>query len=263
MNYEELYSTVTPLANSLKTDANSVTRLQKAIVRDADSGNLTELKKSLAAIQESARQAQEKAEEIAKAVEAFDTRAYFKDGDFSRQLLEACAQRGIDVKGEKGVYEMFPYKVRIYGDTDRSEEVYLNKKKVYSFRPSHVADYIQQEQARLRKASFNIEAFMDELAVGYDTVCSIEKLRPGTSITLTKIYKALVPMARARKEYDPLAFAFDLARTYEQGPENWKTKKGRVFNFGTSRDGKSGIRVLSSAGIETYITTLHPLNSEE
>ena len=68
-------------------------------------------------------------------------------------------------------------------------------------------------------------------------------------------------MARARKDYDMQAFAFDLARLYEEGPDAWVTKNGVQYAFGTSRDGASGIRVLSRAGVESFISTLRSLNS--
>ena len=76
----------------------------------------------------------------------------------------------------------------------------------------------------------------------------------------SKIYKRMAPMARARKEYDMQAFAFDLARLYEAGPSAWVTKDGTRYTFGTSRDGASGIRVLSATGVESFISTLRPLN---
>ena len=69
-------------------------------------------------------------------------------------------------------------------------------------------------------------------------------------------------MARARKEYDMQAFAFDLARLYELDQDAWITKTGRRFIFGTSRDGKNGIRVLSRSGAESFITTIRPIMAE-
>ena len=38
---------------------------------------------------------------------------------------------------------------------------------------------------------------------------------------------------------------------------------GTRYAFGTSRDGASGIRVLSRSGVESYINTLRPLNETE
>ena len=263
MNYEELYAEMTDLEKDLKDSVGSVTRLNKRIVKSAESGNLTEMKKDLDQLLSASDELRVRAAAFEKAVSAFDTKEYFMSGDFTKQLLEACADRDIDVIGEKGVYEMFPYKVRIYGDEEHAEEVWINRKKLASFRPAAVADTVKQGQEKLYKAKFNETGFMDELADAYDTACLKGGSRNGATIALTKIYKTMTPMSRARKEYDMQAFSFDLARLYELGPEAWVTKSGRTFTFGTSRDGKSGIRVLSRTGVESFITTLRPIAAEE
>ena len=263
MNYEELYSELVSLEKELKDSVGTVTRLKKKIDKNAASGNLTEMKKDLDQLLAASDLLKTRAEQYSETVNAFDTREYFASGDFTKQLLEACADRSIDVKGDKGVYEMFPYKVRVYGDDEHAEEVWINRKKIASFRPAAVADAVKQGQDKLYKARFNETAFMDELADAYDTTCLKNGLRNGSTVALTKIYKTLTPMARSRKEYDNQAFAFDLARLYEMGPEFWVDKSGRSFSFGTSRDGKSGIRVLSRTGVESFITTLRPIATEE
>lgn len=263
MNYEELYAELASLEKDLKDSVGTVTRLNKRIDKNAGSGNLTEMKKDLEQLLEASDQLRIRAERYNEAVNSFDTKEYFVTGDFTKQLLAACAERKIDVKGEKGVYEMFPYKVRIYGDDEHAEEVWINRKKIASFRPAAVADTVKQGQEKLYRARFNETSFMDELSEAYDVTCLKNGLRNGSTVTLTKIYKAMTPMARSRKEYDNQAFAFDLARLYEKGPEYWVNKNGRIFDFGTSRDGKSGIRVLSRTGAESFITTFRPITSEE
>jgi len=184
------------------------------------------------------------------------------NGDFAEQVVDACRAKDIDVQGNKGIYEMFPYKVRVYGDEEHFGEVYLNRKKLPTCRPSFVADTIAAGKEKLYKEKFNETAFMSELADAYDVTLLKDSARPGANLMLTKIYKSMTPMARARKEYDMQMFSFDLARLYEKGPDAWVTKTGRKFTFGTSRDGKSGIRVLSSTGVETYITTLKAFSQE-
>ena len=259
MDYEELYGKLTELEKGLKDSTGSVSRSYKKIVKQGAEGNLTDLKKELSSIIETSALLKEQAEAVSAVVNDFDTKEYFVSGDFARQLLAACEERKINVIGEKGVYEMFPYKVRIYGDEEHAEEVYINRKKVQSFRPAAVADTVKAGQEKLNKAKFNDASFMGELAKGYDTTCLKSGSRSGATIALTKIYNTMVPMARSRKEYDMQAFAFDLARLYELGPEAWVTKDGRHFIFGTSRDGKTGIRVLSRTGVESFINTLRPI----
>lgn len=263
MNYEELYEVLQPLEKALKDSAGAVTRMQKAIQKNTDTGNLTEVKKSLASLSEAVDLLKERVAAIEEEVGAFDTKEYFISGDFTKQLLESCEEKGIDVRGEMGVYEMFPYKVRITAGEDHAEEVYMNRKKVPSFRPSYVAETIRAGQEKLYKAKFNELSFMTELAEAYETTCLKSGARVGSTQKLDKIYKTMVPMSRARKDYDKQAFAFDLARIYEAGTESWVAKNGKQYYFGTSRDGRSGYRVLSSAGVETYISTLNLISDGE
>lgn len=255
-NYEDLYNTLQPMEKALKDSAAAVTRLQKAIQKNTDSGNLTEVRKSLEALTEAAALLQDRISETASAVDAFDTKTYFADGDFTRQLLESCADKGVDVRGETGVYEMFPFRVRITGDGESEGEIYINRKKLPSFRPSFVAETIRAGQEKLYRANFNEATFMTELADAYETACLRSGARIGSTQSLDKIYKYLAPTSRARKEYDKQSYAFDLARLYEKGTDAWISKAGKRYYFGTSRDGRTGIRVLSSTGVESYINTL-------
>lgn len=263
MDYEELYTSLSPLEKSLKDAVNAATKQQKIIAKSTETGSLTELKKGLEQLDDAIRSLSEAKGLVQEAVESFDTGAYFMSGDFTRQLLAACEELEIDVRGEKGVYEMFPYKVRIYAQEDHAQEVWIDRKKYAGCRPSALAAHIKSGQEKLYRAKFNEQSFMAELAAAYDITCAVTGTRPGSNLLLNKLYNTLTPMARARKEYDKQAFAFDLARLYELGQDAWVTKAGRRFVFGTSRDGKSGIRVLSSAGVETFICTLRPLAAEE
>ena len=124
------------------------------------------------------------------------------------------------------------------------------------------AETIRQGQIRLNRANFNAASFMEELAAAYEITCLRNGARIGSTQALGKIYKNLALMARARKEYDMQAFAFDLSRLFEAGTEAWKTKDGVRYDFGTSRDGKTGIRVLSRTGVESFISTLRMMNDD-
>ncbi len=261
-NYEELFEALQPLEKALGDAASAVAKYHKSIKKNTDTGNLTEVKKSLDAAAETANLLQERIQTVREAVEGFDTQSYFAEGDFTRQLLDACRDRGIDVRGETGVYEMFPFKVRITGDAEHDGEIWINRKKLPSFRPSYAADLIRAEQQKLYSARFNELSFMTELADAYEIACLKSGSRIGSTQSLDKIYKYLAPTARARKDYDKQAYAFDLARLYEKGTEAWVSKAGNRYFFGTSRDGKSGIRVLSSTGVESFINTIRQIRQD-
>ena len=261
-NYEELLETIHPVEKSLKDAINTATRLQKAMDKNTETGNLSEALKNLAALSEASGQITSLIDALQAEIEGFDVRDYFIGGDFTRQLLEQCVEKGIDVLGEKGVYEMFPYKLRILGDEEHAGEVWLDRKKLASVRPAFVAETVRQGQVKLYASNFKENAFMNELAEAYETSCLKSGVRIGSTQALSKIYKCLAPTARARKDYDMQAYAFDLARLFEAGPDAWITKTGTHYNFGTSRDGKNAIRVLSRTGAEHFISTLRPLNED-
>ena len=262
-NYEIFMNTLQPLVKAVKDATGATVRLQKAVAKNMENGNLTEARKNLAALLEAIDTARTRTEALQAEIDSFDTQEYFVSGDFTRQLLEVCEEKKIDVKGEKGIYEMFPYKVRILGDDEHPAEVYLDRKKVQSVRPEFVAETIRLGQSKLYSAKFDPASFMNELAYAYELTCLRSGGRIGATQSLSKIYKNLVPMARARKEYDMQAFAFDLARVYEAGTEAWVTKTGDRYIFGTSRDGANAIRVLSRTGVESFINTLKKITSEE
>ena len=262
-NYEEFYAEVLPLEKALKDAAGAIAKAQKNIAKNTASGNLAEARKLAAGLSEAIERLKSSADALTEQLDTLDVQTYFTDGDFTRQLLAACEQRGIDVRGEKGVYEMFPIKVRVLGDAEHAAELWLNRKKLPSFRPEFVADTIQIEQTKLYAGSFKTASFMNELADAYETACLKTGSRIGSTQALNKIYKYMVPTARARRDYDIQQFAFDLARLYEAGTEAWTTKDGTRYAFGTSRDGASGIRVVSRTGVESYINTLRPLNEAD
>lgn len=184
-------------------------------------------------------------------VEEFDTKEYFESGEFADQMLEICSEKGVDVRGEFPVYEMFPYRVRL--DVE-SQDLYLDRKKVQCMRPQSFVDTVKKGQEKLNKASFNANMFVNELADAYDLAIMKMKKKEGADIYLTSLYKYLAPMSRFRKDYDQQNFAFDVARLYSSGVE--ETKNGRRFQFGSSRNNNKAIRILDQNGKEQFLATI-------
>ncbi len=105
------------------------------------------------------------------------------------------------------------------------------------------------------KGSFNVNQFVNELSTAYDMAL----LKQGSKqnqpdMYLTTLYKFLVPMSRARKEYDQQSYAFDLARLYIAEPV--VTKDGRAYQFGPSRNSGKAIRILDGNDREQFLATI-------
>ncbi len=251
MNYEELYAQVQPMEKKLKDMAGTTQKLYKNIVKDTESGDMKDLGKLLVAYEELMNAQAALTASIRTMVDGFDGKAYLESGDFARQMLAICQEKGVDVTGEYPVFEMFPYKVKF--DTE-NQGIYLDRKKVSSLRPLSFVQTVKAGQDKLMKASFNAAAFLNELSEAYDLALLKMGKRMGYDLYLTSLYKFLVPMGRSRKEYDLQSFAFDLARLYMSDEE--ETKNGRRYQFGPSRNNTKAIRILDGEGREQFLATI-------
>lgn len=251
MNYEDLYSEFQSLEKEWKDKSATVQKLHKAVAKELEAGDLKSLRRDRAALAQAVSEEQDILNRMGEAEAAFDSAAYFESGDFASQLLAACAELGIDTKGEYPVYEMFPYRVRIDAE---NQDVYLDRKKVSCMRPQSFAQAVKAGQDRLMKASFNALSFASELADAYDLALIRQNKRPDSDFYLMSLYRLLTPMSRFRRDYDQQSYAFDLARLYTSGVT--QIKDGRLLQFGPSRNNTKAIRILDSEGKEQYLATI-------
>lgn len=251
MNYESLYQDIQPDQKTLKDTFGLLQKLFKSAGREVESGDVKNLARDLDSMQEAAAALASVLESLKNTVEGFDARTYFEGGEFAAQMLAICEEKGVDVQGEFPVYEMFPYRVKIDAE---NQDLYLDRKKIQCMRPQSFVDTVQKGQEKLNKAGFNALTFVGELADAYELALLKMGRTRGTDVYLANLYKILAPMSRFRKDYDQQSFAFDLARLYNAGIE--ETKTGRRFQFGPSRNGKKGIRILDKNGQEQYLATI-------
>lgn len=251
MNYEEFYQKLQPQQKNVKDGLSSVQKLFKAVGREMEGGDVKSLARDLEAMTQVVSAVSEAIENMKTDVNGFDSREYFEGGEFVKQMLAACEEKGVDVRGEFPVYEMFPYRVKVDAE---NQDLYMDRKKVQCMRPQSFVDTIKAGQEKLNKAAFNAAAFAGELADAYDMAIVKQGRQKESDIYLTSLYKILAPMSRFRKEYDQQSFAFDIARLYISGIE--ETKGGRRFQFGPSRVGGKAIRILDMAGKEQFLATI-------
>jgi hypothetical protein len=230
--------------------------------KNAEKGELKNVYKDLAQAKASISELEALIASYTGLVNGFDAREYMESGEFAQQMMAYCEKLAVDVKGEHPVYEIFPYKVRIDSD---NQELYIDRKKSQCLRPKYFVDSIKQSQDKLHKATFNANAFLNELAEAYD-LALLKKEDSGKTgqrakggkreadVFLKDLYSMVVPMQRFRKEYDAQSYAFDLTRLYHSDINT--TKDGRAFEFGTSRNASKLIRIIDKDGKEQFLGTI-------
>lgn len=251
MNYEDFYAELLPQEKAVKERLALLQKLFKAVGKETENGDIKSLVRDLGAMAEASESLLSVLKEMDGTVSGFDTRSYFESGEFAEQMLAGCAEKGVNVRGEFPVYEMFPYRVKLDAE---NQDIYLDRKKVQCMRPQSFVDIVKAGQEKLNKASFNALTFVSELSDAYDLAVLKLNKRPESDIYLTSLYKFLAPMSRFRKDYDQQSFAFDLARLYASEIE--ETKNGRKFQFGPSRNQNKAIRILDKDGQEQYLATI-------
>lgn len=256
MDYEQLYQQMQSLEKELKDKLSAMQRTLKNISKNSDKGDLKNLSKDLSLMIGFIKDHENLAIDYQSLTEGFDAGTYMESGDFAKQISMYCENLSVDIKGEYPVYEMFPHKVKIDSE---NQELYIDRKKVQCARPQYFVKTIKQSQDKLNKATFNVTAFLNELAEAYAAAIRYKEkmggsMKSGHDVLLKDLYQFLVPMQRFRREYDIQSYAFDLARLYNSDAEF--TKDGRRFEFGPSRHSSKLIRILDQDGKEQFLGTI-------
>ena len=256
INYEEFYDEVRQEEKSIREKLQQAQRSFKSIMRSSESGELRKLLKEIDELSVLAEGLKVLSDELRNTVQGFDNRDYFESGEFARQLIENCQKQGVDIQGEAGVYELFPFKLRIDAE---NQDLYVNRRKVSSARPMKFVQDMKRQIEKYTKSGFNLAQFVNELAAAYDLAVKIKNSdsqaqRKEIDVSLKEVYSYLAPTARARREYDLQMFAFDLSRLYQD--LETRTKNGRRFQLGTTRMSGKMIRILDSNGKEEFLATI-------
>ena len=259
MRYEEFLESFLASDKTLKETIKKVSGLEGKMQKDTIKGDVRSLLKNLEAMKNAISSLEEALNSVDDTISNFDYRSYFVSGEFTEDMLLGLKNRKMDTVGEYPVFEVFPTRIRIDAE---NQEVILGKKKVPTMRPQVLVDSAADLVDKLESAPFNAQSFAQDLENAYN-VCVLQEKAKNTGkvnehlyyIPLLSCYKVMVPLSRSRKDYDEMAFAFDLARLYNAIKKgDFVTKSGRTCLFGTGR-GKS-VRILDDTGMEQLISTI-------
>jgi len=256
LNYEEFYQNIQPSEKAIRDKLQQAQRSFKNITRDSEQGDVRKLLKDIEELCELSAELNTFSANLQEIAQGFDNQTYFESGEFTRQMIDQCQKQDLDIQGEAGIYEMFPFKLRIDAE---NQDLYINRRKMHCARPLKFVQNMKQQVEKYTKSNFNINQFVNELAAAYDIAVKIKNSdspvpRHDIDVLLKDIYPFLAPTSRARKEYDLQQFAFDLSKLYNT--DDVTTKNERRFEFGSTRLPNKMIRILDSEGKEEFLGTI-------
>lgn len=261
MNYEEFYAQIQLCEKEMKDILANQQKIFKRLSKSMEKGDLRSSAKDMTLLQSAQSSCQAVSAAMREALDGFDAKEYMESGGYASQMLECLESCGIDAKGEQGIYEVFPYKIKLDAE---NLDVYIDKRRVHCLRPQSLVNDIKAGRDKLMAASFNPLLFANELAVAYDMAIAIKgKAKPiaaDADFYLTDLYKYLTPMRRFRRDYDVQSFAFDLSRLNLSDVRT--VDDGRMLQFGPSRNNNRAIRVLDGDGHERFLATLRLYRDE-
>ncbi|MDR1322259.1 MAG: hypothetical protein LBK56_12700 [Gracilibacteraceae bacterium] len=262
MDYENLYASYAERNAVIKSRLAVFQNAWKRLAAKMEKGDLKNAGKDIAAMEEAHGALADATAAARETVSAFDYAEYMASGEFTRQFLACCETEGLDVRGEKQTYEIFPYRIRM--DAENCD-VFIDRRKAASFRPKKLASVVRKSRDKLFSAAFDPQRFASELAAAYDLCIlrhgSEKTVAAGADVFLRDLYAYLTPMQRFRQEYTRQTYAFDLARLF-MVPDA-VTADDRRYQFGPSRYSSKSIRITDREGNEHFLATIRFFANEE
>ena len=157
----------------------------KRVKAAAASGQLRALRQALDGVVRLAEQAADAARDVRDGW-TFDEQAHFASGAFTKEVLAAAAEQGLDAFESDDRILSYPAIVAV---SPSDATVVIDKRKDRRVRPSVLVRTLQALQDKPPK--FKAEAFLEALAAAYDLVAAARGAQPGATVKLTDIYNVL------------------------------------------------------------------------
>ncbi len=241
---EQALATVERDADAAVRAAAAALAEAKRVKAAAASGQLRALRQALDGVVRLAEQATAAARDVRDRW-TFDEQAHFASGAFTKEVLAAAAEQGLDAFESDDRILSYPAIVAV---SPSDATVVIDKRKDRRVRPSVLVRTLQALQDKPPK--FKAEAFLEALATAYDLVVAARRAQPGATVKLTDIYNVLTVMPGSARDYSRQELARDLYLLDQSGVTT--TKDGRVLRLPASAltRGSGVLRTVTRSGQE-------------
>lgn len=233
INLEQAFSDAEKTAESARKSATGLATQAKALERAAKSGNIAAIWREQSKLDEALIGLQQ---EVRNAVSSWpytdeEVEQYLKER-YADELKDAAGGVGVKIYERDGILISYPSIVRVL---PRESAVRVDRKRISTIRPTHLADLLLKNQTR--SSGFPSARFLESLYTVYTEIVSGESTGRtvkdmGRVVPLANIYKLITALPGAAREYDRSDFARDLYILDADGPR--QTRKGATVSFPSS-----------------------------
>lgn len=246
-SFEQAFSNTERAAKSTLDSAGELIRLAKQLQKASREGNLAAMKRVQGRLDDAMGSL---GQTVTNAVQAWPFREgeeeqYLRDG-YSSELRRIASEQGLDMHERDDRLISHPSVVRILPG---ERAVRIDKKKVSSIRPSHLADVLLKNQEK--PGRYQSGAFLESLYAVYSDIVREENpdrlVRIAVRVVpLERIYRLFTSLPGSSRDYDRTDFARDLYILDTKGPR--RTKQGAEVSFPSSTGTRRSKGVFSFVG---------------
>lgn len=246
-SFEQAFSNTERAAKSTLDSAGELIRLAKQLQKASREGNLAAMKRVQGRLDDAMGSL---GQTVANAVQAWpfqegEEEQYLRDG-YSAELRRIASERKLDMHERDDRLISHPSVVRILPG---ERAVRIDKKKVSSIRPSHLADVLLKNQEK--PGRYQSGAFLESLYAVYSDIVREENpdrlVRIAVRVVpLERIYRLFTSLPGSSRDYDRTDFARDLYILDTKGPR--RTKQGAEVSFPSSTGTRRSKGVFSFVG---------------
>lgn len=247
-SFEQAFSNTERAAKSTLDSAGELIRLAKQLQKASREGNLAAMKRVQGRLDDAMGSL---GQTVANAVQAWpfqegEEEQYLRDG-YSAELRRIASERKLDMHERDDRLISHPSVVRILPG---ERAVRVDKKKVSSIRPSHLADVLLKNQEK--PGRYQSGAFLESLYAVYSDIVREENpdrlVRIAVRVVpLERIYRLFTSLPGSSRDYDRTDFARDLYILDTKGPRRTK-KQGAEVSFPSSTGTRRSKGVFSFVG---------------
>ena len=233
IRFEQAFGDTERAADSTLKSAADLMKQVRALKKAAHTGNIGEVKRSQDRLGEALDMLQQ---EVSNASSSWtlgeDVEERYLSDEYADELRRAADEIGLDIHERDGQLISYPSIVRILPG---ERAVRIDRKKVSTIRPSHLADLLLKNQKKT--SGFSSNRFLESLYSVYSDIVSGESSGRivegiGRVVPLARVYRLLTSLPGSSREYDRSDFARDLYVLDANGPH--RTRKGAAVSFPSS-----------------------------